>query len=121
MKILLSAVLLFTLTASGADLTGKYTGTIEFQNPNGESRKSEAYLELKMDGEKLTGVAGGNEADTHPITNAKLDGDSVSFDVDAGGRLMKLVLKHDNGKLKGEATSERDGVKMKALLELSKK
>lgn len=109
------------LTAFGADVSGKYTGTVEFQNPNGESRKGEAYLDLKQEGDKLSGVAGPNESETYPIVNGKVEGDTLTFEVNTNNRQMKMVLKHDNGKLKGEATAEHEGTKMKALLELSRK
>ncbi len=114
-------MLVFGISVFGTDLTGKYSGTIEFQNPNGESRKGEAYLDLKHDGSKITGVAGPNESETYPIANGKVEGDTLTFEIDSGNRPMKVVLKYDNGKLKGDASTERDGTKMKAVLELNKK
>lgn len=123
MKKFLPALLLTALAAFGADVTGKYTGTVEFQNHDGESHKGEAYMDLKQDGDKLTGVAGPNDSETFPIANGKVDGETLTFEVAPHGPAltMKMVLKHDNGKLKGEATAERDGVKMKALFELTRK
>ena len=123
MKKFLPALLLIALAAFGADVTGKYTGTVEFQNPDGEKHKGEVYMDLKQDGDKLTGVAGPSDSDAFPIANGKVDGDTLTFDVAPHGpaMVMKMVLKHDNGKLKGEATSEREGVKMKALFELTRK
>ena len=108
------------MSAFGADVTGKYSGTVEFQNPNGETRKGAAFLDVKQEGDKLTGVAGPNESETYPIVKGRIEGDTLTFEVTTNDRLMKLVLKHDNGKLKGEATTDRDGQKMKATLELSK-
>ena len=121
MKQLLPAFCLIAITAFGADVTGKYAGTITPQEPGGESHKDGAYMDLKQDGDKLTGVAGPNESETHNISNGKIDGDTVTFEIDTGKMVMRVVLKHDNGKLQGEATAERDGAKIRALLELSKK
>ena len=122
MKLLMSALLLTTLSAFAADVTGKYAGSAEFFNPNGESNKGDVFMDLKQEGEKLSGVAGPNEGETFPISNGKVEGDTVSFDVAPHNKMvMKVVLKHDNGKLKGEATAERDGQKMRATFELAKK
>ena len=121
MKRLLPAFCLVALAAFGADVTGKYAGTIAPQEPGGESHVEGAYMDLKQDGGKLSGVAGPNESETHPISNGKVEGEILTFEVQTDKMLFKVVLKHDSGKLKGEATAERDGVKMKALIELSKK
>ena len=122
MKKILPALFAAALAVYGADVTGKYTGTAEFQNPNGESRKGEVYMDLKQDAGKLTGAAGPNESETFPISNGKVDGDNVTFDVSPhDGPVMKVVLKHDNGKLKGEAMGEREGAKMKVVFELTRK
>jgi hypothetical protein len=122
MKTLVAALLLTSMPAFAADVTGKYTGIVEFQNANGESRKSDAYMDLKQEGEKLTGVAGPSSMETIPIQNGKVDGDTLTFEVAPDhGPVLKIVLKHADGKLTGEATGDQDGRIMKAKFKLSRK
>ena len=69
------ATLIFPVLLLAADVTGKWTGTIE--TPNGSR---EVNLNLKADGAKLTGTISGRSGDTE-IQDGKVDGDNVSFTV----------------------------------------
>ncbi len=57
-----------------ADLTGKWVA--KMQTPNGDTR--EMVMNLKADGEKLTGTVGGMRGDAE-ITDGKIAGDDVSW------------------------------------------
>ena len=63
------------LAAFAADVTGKWT--YEMQGRNGAMT---ATLNLKADGSNLTGTVSGRGGDT-PITDGKVDGDNLSFNV----------------------------------------
>jgi hypothetical protein len=65
---------------------------------NGQKR--EVTMNLKADGDKLTGSVGGRMGDTD-ISNGKVDGDTVSFDVvrEFNGNSMTL---HYTGKVAGD-------------------
>ena len=81
----------------------------------GEARKS--TLKLKAEGEKVTGTLSapgrqGQSRDTE-ITNGKLKGDEISFDVTREFNGNKLTAKY-SGKIsgdtiKGKVETERDG------------
>ncbi|MGI8783954.1 MAG: hypothetical protein ACR2L2_09950 [Acidobacteriota bacterium] len=55
-KVLTSLLLLTVL--GGADITGKWSGTIEVVSSTGESRTIPAFLILKQEGNKITGAEG---------------------------------------------------------------
>lgn len=59
-----------------ADVTGKWT--YEMQGRNGNTMTT--TMNLKQDGDKLTGSISGRNGDTD-ITDGKVDGDNISFKV----------------------------------------
>ncbi len=78
MKKLISLCALFALTtvmALAADVTGTWKGEA---NPNGKG--GPPTFTFKMDGSKLTGTTTGRGGET-AISNAKIDGDNISFEV----------------------------------------
>lgn len=61
------------LTAMAADITGKWTGTVE--TPRGTQTIT---FNFKVDGAKLTGTITTQRGDSD-ITDGKIDGDNVTF------------------------------------------
>src|SRR5262245_22916298 len=55
-----------------AQVSGKWSGTLEFSNASGESKSGPAYMILKQDGNKVSGSGGPNEGEQHPIQNGKV-------------------------------------------------
>jgi hypothetical protein len=71
------ALLLFAaLTALGADVAGKWKATFEGQNGT-----REIIFVFQVNDGKVTGTAVGPQGDA-PITDAKLDGDKITFTVE---------------------------------------
>jgi hypothetical protein len=69
-----------TFAASAADVTGKWSGEITTQ------RGPQAVnMELKQSGNTLTGTVAGRGGDV-PITDGKVDGDTITFSTSAPGR-----------------------------------
>ena len=96
---LLSSLAALALAASSlfaADLTGKWVGQME--TPNGDKR--EMSMNLKADGDKLTGTVGGMRGDAE-ITDGKIAGDDVSWVVirNFNGNEMRQAYK---GKVSGK-------------------
>ena len=82
------ALLLAASFAFGADVDGKWAGTI----PGMDIPVSYTF---KADGATLTGTSSGPENTTIPIKDGKIDGNKISFSVtiDMGGQEMKMEYK----------------------------
>ena len=98
--------------AFAADVAGKWIATAE--GPNGEMK---IEFNFKVDGNKLTGTATGPMGES-PITEGKLDGDNITFTVEAhdmkivhtgtvNGNEMKLKVDIDGQSM--DMTATRDG------------
>jgi hypothetical protein len=79
MKLLLTLVLLAGLASAG-DLTGKWTGTLEFKDDAGELVSVPVTAELRHESQELRGIlrSGSREGS---IRNAKFEGDRIVFEV----------------------------------------
>jgi len=95
-------------TAFAADVTGAWTANMA--GPNGDSMK--ITFTFKQDGAKLTGTAGGPMGDPMEISDGKVDGDKLSFNVSFNGMIIKhegvitgdtikLTTKSDSGDFPG--------------------
>jgi autotransporter translocation and assembly factor TamB len=73
---LILATCLATMTMMAADATGKWTAQMEGRNGNTMT----VTMNLKADGDKLTGTVSGRMGDTD-ISEGKVDGSNVTFDV----------------------------------------
>ena len=104
MKYLLILIALFAMTASAADVAGTWKASSE--TPNGTF---ETIFVFKVDGNTLAGTVSNQMMGEKPISEGKIDGDSVSFVVAASfnGNDVKLNYK---GKV--------DGKEMKIVLAL---
>ena len=118
MKTLLCTLFLaaFAVVAQAADVTGKWTGTF---TPS-EGNASEGTINLKQDGDKVTGTGGPNDGEQMPISNGKIEGNTVSFEIAHDGMTLKMVLTVDGDSLKGDVTATRDGQTMNAKLDLKR-
>jgi hypothetical protein len=86
--VLAIALLLAVGFAFGANVDGKWAGTI----PGMDIPVSYTF---KADGNTLTGTSSGPNDTTIPIKDGKIDGDKISFSVtiDMGGQEMKMEYK----------------------------
>jgi hypothetical protein len=85
--------LLLCLTATAADLNGKWKGSM--QGPDGDL---EINFDFHVDGDKLTGTVT-NRFGEEQITEGTVKGDAVSFIILAGGGQFKITYK---GTVSGE-------------------
>lgn len=119
-KILCAIALLCASVAFGADVTGTWTGTFEMSRPDGTTNPSSAVLVLKQAGQTVTGSAGPSESEMHDIAKGKLDGNKLTFEIEAGeGHLVKFELTVDGDSIKGKAAS--DDQQLTAKLDVKKK
>jgi hypothetical protein len=103
----------------GADATGKWTGNLIVGSDGGE-RTMPAQLVLKQEGTKLTGTAGPNDGEQHPIEKGKVEDGTLTFEVPTGETVMKFSLKQDGDSIKGTITREREGQTQTAKLEVKR-
>ena len=73
---IVAALGLIIASAAFADATGKWTWTLNFQG-----QEIKQTLDLKQDGEKLTGTITGRMGQKIEIKDGKATGNDVSFDI----------------------------------------
>lgn len=115
-RLLLFAATALTLVA--ADATGKWRGELIVSDGDGSGRP--AYLVLKQDGATLTGTAGPDEGEQHPIQNGKAEDGAITFEVPTGEVIMKFAGKQDGDRITGNLTREREGRTQQARLDVKK-
>lgn len=81
------AMMLTVPTAKAADVTGNWTA--EMTSPDGNSMQ--LAFAFKQDGDKLTGTVQGPQGDAIEISNGKVDGNKISFDVSFNG----MTISHE--------------------------
>ena len=100
-KILLMAVLALSFlvsTAWAADIAGTWKGSQEMMGQTME--RSFTFVVDKSDPTKFTGTSPGRQGGENQITDGKIDGDKVSFNVKMTGK-MEMTMKY-SGTVKGD-------------------
>ena len=115
-------ILVLTITATAADVTGKWSGTYTVTGPDGSAGDSNpAFLILKQSGATLTGTAGGDEAEQWPIENAKIENNKITGTVNpSDGATYTVSLTVDGDRMTGEVTVSQGGQTMKGKIELKR-
>lgn len=93
----------FTLIAAAADVTGKWVAQV----PGRDGQSREVVYNLKADGSKLTGTMSGPQGAEIAISDGKIEGDSIAFDVKLEFNGNSMVRKY-SGVVSG------DEIKMKS-------
>lgn len=102
MMFVLASVLLASMTASPADVAGKWEGKLTAQRPDGTMHEDTALIILEQKAATLTGTVGGHENDRHPITSGSIDGNKIALTAQSGnGREFKIELTVENDEMKG--------------------
>jgi hypothetical protein len=111
-------IALATASLAAADATGKWTGNLVIADGDGQPRP--AYLVLKQEGNTLTGTAGPDAGEQHPIQNGKADNGTLTFELATGEAIMRFALKQDGDVISGDITRERGGETQKARLSVKR-
>jgi len=104
-----------------ADVTGKWSGSFDITTPDGETKSDSAFLNLKQDGNKITGTAGPNEDHQMDIKTGKIDGSKIALEVvleDGNVLTFDLAIVEDH--IKGTAKGEMDGEKKTAKVDVTR-
>jgi hypothetical protein len=106
------ALLFFALLALAADVTGTWSGYIA--DPGGNNH--DISLNLKTDGNKVTGTMTGGPpmGAEQQIVNGKLDGDQLSFEVNAQGPGGESLTPTYKGKVSGNRIAARRSLRWAA-------
>lgn len=121
--LVLALVLSPVLHAAGVpgmqDLTGKWDGTF-IVSVNGQQDDDKIHMVLTQKVAVLTGTVGPSPDKQWTILNGKIDGAKVTFDAQSDGPLVKFTLALVEGRLKGDALAEMDGMKMTAKVDAAR-
>ena len=122
MKKLFGLLLLTTFALAAAELNGKWSGKFDITNANGETKADSAYMNLKLEGAKVTGTAGPDESKQWAVKNGKLEGGKLTFDVDTeDGGSIGFDLVFDGETIRGAANGTGSGgEKMSAKVDLKR-
>lgn len=100
-------------TLMAADVSGKWTGSVEVQDPDGGAAiNTEVRAELLQKADAVSGKIGRQEDQlAETIQNAKMDGARLTFEVSSAetNGLVKFVLTLDGDHLDGEMSGNMDG------------
>src|SRR4051795_4890850 len=90
----LLCLMMLTMTAWCADVTGKWNGTADLVSPDGDTHQYVIELQLRQSGSGLSGTISAGPGQEGPIENGKVDGETVTFEVQQGnsGPLWKVKL-----------------------------
>lgn len=113
--VLLSLLMLGAGSLVAADVSGKWSGTVDFKE-DGESRTISAVLILKQDGNTVTGTAGQDENDLHSIRKGSIDGEALTLEIDGGDVVYYLELKVAGDEITGDARRGDESARMKVSL-----
>jgi hypothetical protein len=123
MRTLLCFLMLAALAGvalADVSVTGKWSGSFNPTDSNGESKESTALLVLKQSGSDITGTVGPNEDEQFAIQKGKIEGDKITLVVDHDGSTMTFNLLLAADRITGEAQMSRDGETKKAKIDVSR-
>jgi hypothetical protein len=109
--------LALAVAAMAADVSGDWSGTF---TPEGMDTGT-AYLKLKQSGSTLSGTAGPEASQQWPITNGKVDGNTLTgITTSPEGAVYKFILTVDGDHITGNIDVSAGGQSMKAKLDVKR-
>jgi len=111
----LCILMLAAASLFASDATGKWTGTVTVAPPATDG-SFPVILILKQDGNKLTGTGGPDAGEQYPLSDGKVENGKITFEVPAGGAVMKFSLTLDGDEIKGDVTRQSGDEKQTAKL-----
>ena len=118
---LLVLVALAGLAIADVDVTGKWSGSFNITNPDGQTKEATALLVLKQSGGDITGTVGPNEDEQFPIQKGKIEGSKITLEADHEGQSIKFELVLADNHITGDANFSREGQTAKAKLDVTRK
>ena len=123
LRFLLLPVLSLSLYA--ADLTGKWTGTVDVADPgNGDKISTPVQAELKQDGSAVTGKIGRTQdTQLESIRDGKLAGNALTFNVlpeEATKAMVFTLTLVTDDRIEGDMVGEIDVGKIRGKVVLTR-
>jgi hypothetical protein len=112
----LLVIALAAATLTAADATGTWTGTL---TPS-DGQPGPAHVVLKQEGDKLTGTAGPDASEQHPIQNGRAENGTLTFELQTGDTLMKVTLAQKGDEMTGSAARAREDRTQTATIALKR-
>ncbi len=111
----------FALAVLAADFNGTWSGKADL-TVNGEKQPATVYMVIKQEGSTVTGTAGQSKWEQGPIRNGKVEGDTLTFEVQPSDEapVVKVVLKMEGEKLTGTAKGSNGDTTVDVTMELTK-
>lgn len=114
-------MLMLTVALNAAEVTGKWSGSFDVTNPEGETKASTAYMDLKEADGVVTGTAGPTSDEQWPLRKGKLDGQKLTFEVETDHGIIAFELTLDGDSISGTAAGKgAEGEKMSAKVTLKR-
>ena len=122
-----AALLFLAQFLNAADVTGKWSGSLEAKGEDGSAIAVPAHMELKQAGEAITGTVGKGSAHEYAIQKGKMDGNQITFEFTAPEgdedsafvHRVKLAVVSE-GRLEGDLQFEVEGTKVAGKLTLTR-
>ena len=91
MKRIFALIAILVLPTIAADLTGRWSGTMQFPNGEGDNSSYPVHFVLTQKGNVVEGTGGPQATEQFPIANGKIEGVKVTFDIPRGKPLTFLL------------------------------
>jgi len=109
-RALLFCALFSAFVLHAAELTGKWSGSFDVTNEQGETEADSAYMDLKESAGSVTGTAGPNVDKQWSLRDGKLTGRKLTFEVAMeDGGVLKFQLTFDGETIQGTCTGTGSG------------
>ena len=110
MRTLLLCALFSAFALHAAELTGKWSGSFDITNSDGETKADTAYMDLKEAAGTVTGTAGPDSEKQWSLRKGKLDGQKLTFEVAMeDGGILAFELTFDGTSILGTCTGTGNG------------
>jgi len=108
------------LAAAGdASFTGTWSGSFEIHFADGRVVPDTAWLVLQQTGKSVAGTAGPKAGEQAPIQRGVASGNQLTFETPSTqGKVLKVALKRDGDRLRGEAIGEIGDDKVRVVMDL---
>ena len=119
---MMACFLLAALALAGADVSGKWSGTVEVKVSEGDPQNYALQLQLTQKGEQVDGTIGRGDGEQVAIQQGRLQGAKFTFQVTAPETMdpVKCVLVLNGDRLEGDLKGTVDGGPLTGRVLLSK-